>query len=77
MKQVHSTDVECAPLYVYKLPDGTNNVLLTDRLIFATNDVENLVTIISSQLSECELEDQSVSIIKLFMNQESSEEKSK
>ncbi|KAI4462030.1 regulator of chromosome condensation [Holotrichia oblita] len=53
---VHASDVESAPLYVHKLPQNTNTLLLTDRLIYTTNDELNSVSIISTQLSESPLE---------------------
>ncbi|KAJ8917788.1 hypothetical protein NQ315_010694 [Exocentrus adspersus] len=53
---VHAVDVESAPLYVHKLPKKTTEVLLTDKLIYTVNSEYNLLSIISSQLSECRLE---------------------
>ncbi|KAJ8969559.1 hypothetical protein NQ317_016591 [Molorchus minor] len=53
---VHAADVESAPLYVHKLPKNTAVVLLTDRLIYTVNEDYNVVSIISSQLSETRLE---------------------
>lgn len=56
---MHANNVDSPPLYVYKLPPKTTNILLTDRLIYALNNDENVVYIISSQLSECRLEGES------------------
>lgn len=56
-------DVESAPLYVHKLPQKTAEVLLTDKLIYTINSEYNMISIISSQLSECRLEGDAVSII--------------
>ncbi|CAG9819004.1 unnamed protein product [Phaedon cochleariae] len=53
---VHAVDVESAPLYIHKLPQNTTTVLLTDRLMYAVNDDANIVSVLSSQLSECRLE---------------------
>uniref|UniRef100_T1IUI1 Uncharacterized protein n=1 Tax=Strigamia maritima TaxID=126957 RepID=T1IUI1_STRMM len=47
---VHSVDLNIAPLFVYKLPAGANNILLTDRLLFVTT--KNQLMILSSQFAE-------------------------
>ncbi|CAG9862070.1 unnamed protein product [Phyllotreta striolata] len=56
---VHAVDVESAPLYVYKLPQRTSSVLLTDRLIYTVHDESKSISVISSQLCECRLEGES------------------
>ena len=38
--QVYDIDVENLPMFVYKLPPGTSNVLLTDRVIFTITHQE-------------------------------------
>ena len=38
--QVYDIDVENLPMFVYKLPLGTSNVLLTDRVIFTITHQE-------------------------------------
>ena len=38
--QVYDIDVENLPMFVYQLPPGTSNVLLTDRVIFAITHQE-------------------------------------
>lgn len=62
---MHASDVESAPLYVHKLPQNTNTLLLTDRLIYTTNNELDSVSIISTLLSESPLEGDSVSIVEL------------
>lgn len=63
---VHSTNVDCAPMYVYKLPEGTTTILLTDRLIYTTNDEDGVVCVISTHYAECNLEEVTVSLIKTY-----------
>ncbi|KAF5306974.1 hypothetical protein FQR65_LT07196 [Abscondita terminalis] len=53
---IHAVDIESAPLYVHKLCPNLNYVLLTNCLIYSVNDESNLLTIISTQLSECQLD---------------------
>lgn len=48
--------MESAPIYVHKLQQKTDYLLLTDRLIFTVNTDLNQLSIISTQLSECRLE---------------------
>ena len=38
--QVYDIDVENLPMFVYQLPPGTSNVLLTDRVIFTITHQE-------------------------------------
>lgn len=56
-------DIESAPLYVHKLNTKTSYLLLTNRLIYSVNDEQNILSIISTQLSECRLDGDSVSKI--------------
>lgn len=60
---VHGVDIELAPLFVHKLDQGTNFVLLTDRLIYTVNDTGDVLKIISTQFSECRMDGEAVSII--------------
>lgn len=57
--EVYDIDVENLPMFVYKLPPGTSNVLLTDRVIFTIThqeqSEETLLSIQSSQLAETSL----------------------
>ncbi|RMX41048.1 hypothetical protein pdam_00003288 [Pocillopora damicornis] len=57
--QVYDIDVENLPMFVYQLPPGTSNVLLTDRVIFTIThqeqSEETLLSIQSSQLAETSL----------------------
>ncbi|KAK4876051.1 hypothetical protein RN001_012473 [Aquatica leii] len=53
---IHAVDIESAPLYVHKLCPNLSYVLLTNCLIYSVNEEGNLLTIISSQLSECQLD---------------------
>ncbi|KAK5645426.1 hypothetical protein RI129_006726 [Pyrocoelia pectoralis] len=53
---IHAVDIESAPLYVHKLPCQTNYLLLTNRLIYSIKDELNVLSIISTQLSECRLD---------------------
>ncbi|XP_071082712.1 uncharacterized protein [Haliotis cracherodii] len=56
--QVYDSHVEHSPLFVYKLPIGAYNVILTDRLIFTTSRVSGRrLLIISNQRAETSLED--------------------
>ncbi|KAL3269950.1 hypothetical protein HHI36_009006 [Cryptolaemus montrouzieri] len=50
---VHAADVEAAPLYTHKLPTGTEDFLLTDKLIFTLSSHKKTISIVSSNLSEC------------------------
>lgn len=61
--QVYDIDVENLPMFVYQLPPGTSNVLLTDRVIFTIthqeqseeviNCILNDIAFISTGLSAC------------------------
>lgn len=61
--QIHCVDIESAPLYVHKLPQNTAFVLLTDKVIYTINDDRNMVSLLSTHLTECRLEGDSVSRI--------------
>ncbi|XP_046564861.1 uncharacterized protein LOC124273631, partial [Haliotis rubra] len=65
--QVYDSHVEHSPLFVYKLPIGAYNVILTDRLIFTTSRVSGRrLLIISNQRAETSLEDHQMGIVKDF-----------
>ena len=40
--QVFDIDVENLPMFVYQLPPGTSDVLLTDRVIFTVTNQEQV-----------------------------------
>ncbi|XP_031571187.1 uncharacterized protein LOC116305433 [Actinia tenebrosa] len=53
--QVYDTDVEHLPMFIYQLPSGTSQFILTDRLVFCVvhdNQGKTSLSIISSQLAE-------------------------
>ncbi|XP_030764189.1 uncharacterized protein LOC115888568 isoform X2 [Sitophilus oryzae] len=52
---VHASDIDSAPVHVYRLLPGTNSLLLTDTLIYSLNS-SNTISILSCQMSECRLE---------------------
>jgi hypothetical protein len=60
---VHAVDVESAPLFVHKLMMGTHSLLLTDKLIYTINDDGDVVSVVSTQLSECRMEGDAVSCV--------------
>nr|XP_022917889.1 uncharacterized protein LOC111427131 [Onthophagus taurus] len=57
---VHASDIESAPLYIHRLPLQTKQLLLTDRLIFTVHDDLTTISVVSFQLSECNLEGESL-----------------
>lgn len=59
--QVHSVDIDTAPLYVYKLPQKTSSVILTDLVIYSVNSESNMLLVLSTNLTECRLEGDAVS----------------
>jgi len=45
--------MEQSPLYIYHLPDTTDNVLLTDKLLFLTSvDKGQILSVVACQLAE-------------------------
>lgn len=60
-KQIHSVDPDTTPLHVYKLPSETATAILTDHLLYALNEEMNVLSILSTQYSECHLEGEGVS----------------
>lgn len=57
--QVLDSDAEHSPLFVYKLPGGARNVILTDKLIFTVlaDSREGRMMILSNQKSENSLDE--------------------
>lgn len=53
-------------MFVHKLCPNTTYLLLTDKLIYTINEDSDTLSIISSQLSECRLEGDSVSFKVIF-----------
>ncbi|XP_041350104.1 uncharacterized protein LOC121369224 isoform X2 [Gigantopelta aegis] len=54
--QVYDSDLEHSPLFVYKLPVGVYNVILTDRLIFCTSRLSGKkLLVLSNQRAEISL----------------------
>ncbi|KAF7273866.1 hypothetical protein GWI33_013444 [Rhynchophorus ferrugineus] len=52
---VHASDIDTAPISVYRLLPQTSSLVLTDNLIYSLNDL-NTVSVISCNLSESRLE---------------------
>lgn len=53
---VHTMGLEIVPIYIHRLPPLCQDVLLTDRFIFITNQSSQILTVVSCQLSESSLE---------------------
>lgn len=53
---IHTVDMDTNPLYTHRLLPQTDELLLTDKLIFAINSERNAISVISAHLSECRLE---------------------
>lgn len=60
--QVLDSDAEHSPLFVYKLPVGADNVILTDKLIFAViaHSRDRKLMILSNQKSENSVDEHQV-----------------
>lgn len=58
--QIYDSDVEHNPLFVYKLPFGAYNVILTDKVIFSTTRLggEKRLLVIANQRAETSVDDQ-------------------
>ncbi|XP_013413671.1 uncharacterized protein LOC106176012 [Lingula anatina] len=57
--QVYDSNLEHNPLFVYKIPANTENLLLTDKLMFMTQmaDGKTQLMLLSNQMSETSLDD--------------------
>ncbi|KAL1494566.1 hypothetical protein ABEB36_010144 [Hypothenemus hampei] len=53
---VHGADFETAPVFIYRVLPRTHSLILTDNLTFTLNKDINVISVISSQLSESRLE---------------------